>query len=127
MTNTVEFELVSPEQLVKSQPVEMVVVPGTEGDLGILPGHAPLIAELRPGVIDIRDGEKITEKIFVSGGFCEILPERCTVLADEAIPFSEINKNVAEQRLQSAKEAENENEQRIAEVMLAAATTQSVA
>ncbi|MBM08737.1 MAG: ATP synthase F1 subunit epsilon [Magnetovibrio sp.] len=126
MTNTVEFELVSPEQLVTSQPVKMVVVPGTEGDLGILPGHAPLIAELRPGVIDIRDGEKITEKIFVSGGFCEILPERCTVLADEAIPFSEINKEVAEQRLHSAKETENENELRIAEVMLAAATTQSI-
>ena len=125
MTNTVEFELVSPEQLIKSQPVEMVVIPGAEGDLGILPGHSPLIAELRPGVIDIRDGETVIEKIFVSGGFCEILPGRCTVLADEAIAVSEINKDLAEQRLHSAKADGNANEERIAEVMLAA-TAKSV-
>ena len=120
MTNTVEFELVSPERLVKSQPVEMVVVPGAEGDLGILPGHSPLIAEVRPGVIDIREHGEVSEQIFVSGGFCEVSPERCTVLAEEAIPIIEIDKAVAEQRLRAAKEADDKNEQRIADAMLAA-------
>ena len=123
MTNTVEFELVSPERLVKSQPVEMVVVPGAEGDLGILPGHSPLIAEVRPGVIDIREHGEISEQIFVSGGFCEVSPERCTVLAEEAIPIIEIDKAVAEQRLRLAKEADDKNEQRIADAMLAAAAS----
>ncbi len=123
MTNTVEFELVSPERLVKSQPVEMVVVPGAEGDLGILPGHSPLIAEVRPGVIDIREHGEVSEQIFVSGGFCEVSPERCTVLAEEAIPIIEIDKAVAEQRLRLAKEAGDKNEQRIADAMLAAAAS----
>ena len=122
MANTVEFELVSPERLVKSQPVEMVVVPGAEGDLGVLPGHSPLIAEVRPGVIDIRHRGEITEQIFVSGGFCEVSPNRCTVLAEEAIPIIEIDKAVAEQRLRLAKEADDKNEQRIADAMLAAAS-----
>ena len=121
MTNTVKFELVSPERLVKSQPVEMVVVPGAEGDLGILPGHSPLIAEVRPGVIDIREHGEVSEQIFVSGGFCEVSPERCTVLAEEAIPIIEIDKAAAEQRLRLAKEADDKNEQRIADAMLAAA------
>ena len=120
MTNTVEFELVSPERLVKSQPVEMVVVPGAEGDLGILPGHSPLIAEVRPGVIDIRESGKVSEQIFVSGGFCEVSLERCTVLAEEAIPISEIEKAAAEQRLHLAKESDDKNEQRIAAAMVAA-------
>ena len=122
MTNTVEFELVSPEQLIKSQPVEMVVVPGAEGDLGILPGHSPLIAEVRPGVIDIREHGEVSEQIFVSGGFCEVSPERGTVLAEEAIPIIEIDKAMAEQRLRLAKEADDKNEQRIAGAMLAAAS-----
>ena len=122
MTNTVEFELVSPERLVKSQPVEMVVVPGAEGDLGILPGHSPLIAEVRPGVIDIREHGEVSEQIFHSGRFCEVSPERCTVLAEEAIPIIEIDKAVAEQRLRLAKEADDKNEQRIADAMLAAAS-----
>ena len=123
MTNTVEFELVSPERLVKSQPVEMVVVPGAEGDLGVLPGHSPLIAEVRPGVIDIRERGEISEQIFVSGGFCEVSPKRCTVLAEEAIPVVEIDKAVAEQRLHLAKETNDKNEQRIATAMVAAAAS----
>ena len=123
MANTVEFELVSPERLVKSQPVEMVVVPGAEGDLGILPGHSPLIAEVRPGVIDIRESGEVSEQIFVSGGFCEVSPERCTVLAEEAIPIVEIDKAAAEQRLHLAKKAENKDEQRIAAAMVAAAAS----
>ena len=122
MTNMVEFELVSPERLLNSQPVEMVVVPGTEGDLGVLPGHSPLIAEVRPGVINIHEGGKVSEQIFVSGGFCEVSPERCTVLAEEAIPVVKIDKAEAEQRLHTAKETENEKEHRIATAMVAAAS-----
>ena len=120
MADTVEFELVSPQRLVKSQAVEMVVVPGAEGDLGVLPGHSPLIAEVRPGVIDIHEGGKVNERIFVAGGFCEISAERCTVLAEEATAVTDIDKAEAEARLKSAAEGDDEGERRIAEAMVAA-------
>jgi len=104
MTDSVEFELVSPERLLKSEPVEMVVIPGTEGDLGILPGHSLLIATMRPGTIDIYKNGLVAEKIFISGGFAEISPERCTVLAEEALPVNDINREKAMERLEKAKE-----------------------
>jgi F-type H+-transporting ATPase subunit epsilon len=80
----VEFELVTPERLLFSEMVEMVVVPGTEGNFGVLPGHAPLISTIRPGMIEIYEGQTITRRIFVVSGVAEVTPERCTVLADEA-------------------------------------------
>ena len=131
MVDTVEFELVSPAKLLKSEPVEMVVVPGAEGDLGVLPGHSALIATVRPGVIDIHEGGSVKERIFVAGGFCEISPERCTVLAEEAIEVSAIDKVAAQKRLEDAtlawknaddaNKAKAEAERRIAEAMVAAA------
>ena len=131
MAETVEFELVSPAKLLRSEPVEMVVVPGAEGDLGVLPGHSPLIATVRPGVIDIHEGGSVKERIFVAGGFCEISPERCTVLAEEAIEVSAINKAAAQKRLEDAtsawqnaddaNKAKTDTERRIAEAMVAAA------
>ncbi len=105
VSNTVEFELVSPERLLKSEPVEMVVVPGAEGDFGVLPGHSLLIATVRPGVIDIHEGGQVRESIFVAGGFAEVSPERCTVLAEEAVPVADIDKAAAEKRLEDAKAA----------------------
>ncbi len=103
-TATVEFELVSPAKLLVSEPVEMVVVPGAEGDIGVLPGHSPLIATVRPGVIDIHEGGKVREQIFVGGGFAEVSPERCTVLAEEATPVADIDRGAAETRLAEAQE-----------------------
>jgi F-type H+-transporting ATPase subunit epsilon len=100
--NKVAFELVSPERLVVSMPVDMVVVPGGEGDFGVLPGHAPLIASVRPGVIEIYDGREVSDRIFVAGGFAEVTRERCTVLAESAVRVSEINVGDAEDDLRSA-------------------------
>ena len=98
MADKLQFELVSPERLLLSEPVGMVVVPGTEGNFGVLPGHALFISTVRPGVIDVyADGmPAITERIFVSGGFAEVTPERCTVLADEALPFSSLDRGTIE-------------------------------
>ncbi|HTV87911.1 MAG TPA: ATP synthase F1 subunit epsilon [Stellaceae bacterium] len=82
----VQFELVTPERLLVSTEVEMVVVPGSEGNFGVLPGHAPFISTVRPGTVDIYDAARaITRRIFVVGGIAEVTPERCTVLADEAM------------------------------------------
>ncbi|HEY5598173.1 MAG TPA: F0F1 ATP synthase subunit epsilon [Kiloniellales bacterium] len=100
----VEFELVSPERLVLSEAVEMVVVPGTEGEFGVLPLHAPLISALRPGVIRVYEKGAVTERIFVSGGFAEVTPARCTVLADQAVPVAEIDRPATEEELKAARE-----------------------
>jgi F-type H+-transporting ATPase subunit epsilon len=84
MPDRVEFELVTPERLMFSEMVEMVVVPGTEGNFGVLPGHAPLISTIRPGMVEIYEGQTVTRRIFVVSGVAEVTPERCTVLADDA-------------------------------------------
>src|SRR6516164_3541867 len=91
MAEKVQFELVSPEKLLLSEAVEMVVIPGGDGDFGVLPGHSLLISTIRPGVIDVHDEGAVGERIFISGGFAEVTPERCTVLADEAVPLSALD------------------------------------
>jgi F-type H+-transporting ATPase subunit epsilon len=79
------FEFVSPESALFSGDVDQVDLPGTEGDMGILPGHAPLVTTLRPGVVTIfRDGKQ--ETVVVTGGFAEVSPAGLTVLADKAVP-----------------------------------------
>jgi F-type H+-transporting ATPase subunit epsilon len=95
----VEFELVSPERLLVSEQVDMVVVPGVEGDFGVLPRHAPLISTLRPGVIRVYEGREVKDRIFVAGGFAEVTHERCTVLAEEAVPVADIDTAKVEQEL----------------------------
>jgi F-type H+-transporting ATPase subunit epsilon len=102
MPDRVQFELVSPERLIVSAEVEMVVVPGTEGNFGVLPGHSPLISTIRPGTIDIYQGGAITERIFVVGGIAEVTPERCTVLADEAMAPDALDRAASEAELQTA-------------------------
>lgn len=101
MAEKVEFELVSPEKLLNAQPVDMVVVPGAEGDFGVLAGHSPMISTVRPGVIDIYEGEKIVDRVFVAGGFAEVTETRCTVLAEEAIPLAQIDRAAVEQDLRN--------------------------
>jgi F-type H+-transporting ATPase subunit epsilon len=101
MADRVQFELVTPERLLLSEMVEMVVVPGTEGNFGVLPGHAPLISSIRPGTIDVYEGQTITRHIFVVSGIAEVTAERCTVLADEALPPEELDRGGIEAELQT--------------------------
>ncbi len=102
MASRIGFELVSPEKLLLSEDVEMVVVPGGEGNFGVLPGHALFISTVRPGVIDVYEGNKVSERIFVSGGFAGVTPERCTVLADEAMPVSSLDRTQVDESLKAA-------------------------
>ena len=97
----VQFELVTPERLIVSAEVDMVVVPGSEGNFGVLPGHAPFISTIRPGTVDIYAGRNITERIFVVGGIAEVTPQRCTVLADEAMPPDCLDRGALETELQT--------------------------
>jgi len=106
MADKVLFDLVSPTKLLVSRQVDMVVVPGEEGDFGAMRAHAPMISAVRPGIIDIHDEGKVTERIFVAGGFSEVTPDRVTVLAEEAYPLAEITRDMAEKRMADAKAAE---------------------
>ena len=129
-----KFELVSPEKLLISEEVEMVVVPGGDGDFGAMARHAPLISSVRPGVIQVHDGGSVKERIFVAGGFAEVTPERCTVLAEVAEPVEDIDRSKTEQELKDAREDyedakedrerdEAENRIKVLEAKLAAASS----
>src|SRR5467141_3694941 len=99
---TFHFDLVAPEQIVFSGEVEHVVVPGTEGEFGVLAGHAPLIAMLRPGVLKILGPNE--QRILVVGGFAEVSPEGLTVLADRAMPVDEVDPAVIAGEIKDAEE-----------------------
>jgi F-type H+-transporting ATPase subunit epsilon len=98
----VALEIVSPEKLLLSRSVEMVVIPASEGDMGVLEGHTPMIVTLRGGAIALYDGDKVTDQFYVDGGFAEVTPERCTVLANESRPVAELDKAEGERRLAAA-------------------------
>src|SRR5437763_12240651 len=98
----VALEIVSPEKLLISKPVDMVVIPAAEGDIGVLPQHAPMIVMLRGGTITVHQAGQITDRLYVAGGFAEITPERCTVLANEAIPVAELSREEGERRVAEA-------------------------
>jgi F-type H+-transporting ATPase subunit epsilon len=98
----VDLEIVSPEKLLLSRPVDMVVIPAAEGEMGVMAQHAPMILLLRGGTIRLYEGAAITEQFYVAGGFAEITPERCTVLANEAIPLAQVSRAEGEKRLAAA-------------------------
>jgi F-type H+-transporting ATPase subunit epsilon len=98
----VALEIVSPEKLLLSRSVDMVVIPASEGDMGVLEGHTPMIVTLRGGTIDLYEGDKVTDRFYVGGGFAEVTPERCTVLANESKPVAELDKTEGERRLAEA-------------------------
>jgi len=101
----VQLEIVSPARLLLSRAVDMVVMPGYEGDLAAMENHAPMITLLRGGVIALYEGNQVTDRFFVGGGFAEITADRCTILADDAIPVSELSAADADARLQAAEQA----------------------
>jgi F-type H+-transporting ATPase subunit epsilon len=99
MADTTMFELVSPERLLMSKEVSMVVVPGADGFFGVLPRHSPLLSTLLPGVIDVYEDGSVTDRIFVAGGFAEVTQDRCTVLAEEATQVADLDIDAAEKKL----------------------------
>jgi F-type H+-transporting ATPase subunit epsilon len=98
------FELVSPERLLFSGDVAEVDIPGTEGDMGILPGHAPVLSTLRPGVVTVTKDGGAKERIFVRGGFAEVNSQGLTVLAEVAVPVAELNASLLAQEVKDAQE-----------------------
>ena len=102
MADKLNFELVSPERALASEACDMVVMPGEDGDLGILVEHAPMVVLLRPGVVAIHDGGGVTKRFFVSGGFAEVRPEGLILLTEEGMDLGEVGREAAATRLDSA-------------------------
>ena len=98
------FELVSPARLLFSGDVDGVTLPGTEGDMGVLPQHAPVLSTLRPGVLTIQKAGSPDDRMFVRGGFAEVNPHGLTVLAEVAIPIAELNAEMLAQQVKNAEE-----------------------
>ncbi len=97
----IAFDLVSPERLLLSDEADMVTIPGTEGYMGVMAGHAPVVTTLRPGMIDVlKDGAD--QRYFIRGGFAEIGAAKVTILAEEAIPFAELDLAILDQRIKDA-------------------------
>ena len=109
---TFHFDLVSPEKLLFSGEVDQVDVPGTEGEFGVLAGHAPLVAMLRPGILRILGPDE--QRILVVGGFAEVSPQGLTVLADKAMPIEDVDASVIAGEIQDSEEdvADTTNEAR---------------
>ena len=115
---TISFDLVSPENLIFNDKVGMIIVPGKDGDLGILPGHSKVISTLRPGRVMIYGEDKnLLKSFFVSGGFAEINPEKCIVLAENVDELSSLEKSLVEKEIQ---QLESQNEMKTNEQLLIA-------
>ena len=105
MADKITFDLVSPERLLLSQPVDMVTIPGSEGYMGVMAGHMALVSTLRAGMIDmLNDGGNT--RFFIMGGFAEINASKVIVLAEEAIPMTELDLAVLDQRIKDAQDDE---------------------
>ena len=113
MESTISFDLVSPEQLVFNDKAGMIIVPATEGDIGVLPGHSKLLSSLRSGRIMIYGEDKqLIKSFFLSGGFVEINPEKCIVLAEEVFEINVLDKTVITKQIQELeKETSDESKQ----------------
>jgi F-type H+-transporting ATPase subunit epsilon len=104
MADKIAFELVSPDRLLISEDVDMIVVPGTEGDFGVLLGHQPMISTVRPGILEVQNSGGEDRRIFVNGGFAEITGNRCAVMTEEAVPVEDLKRGDLEQRIKTAEE-----------------------
>lgn len=98
MADKFKFELVSPERLLISTQADMVIVPGAEGDFGVMVGHAPLISTIRPGIVEVHEGGSVT-KLFVNGGFADVTPASLTLLAEEAVAVKDVDLTALDQRI----------------------------
>lgn len=112
MTETLQFELATPAALKLSEPVDMVEVPGEMGDFGVLPGHAPLMSMIRPGVVTVHGGAEAKRRYFITAGYAVVSPEECVLLAEHLFDLADMTKEQAMQHrdvaLRELKEAIDE-------------------
>jgi F-type H+-transporting ATPase subunit epsilon len=104
MAESFQFELVSPERLLVSERVESVVIPGAEGEMTVMANHAPVMTTIKPGVVTVKTAAGETGRYCVFGGFADILPSGCTLLAESAVAVESIDRDDLAKRIQDARE-----------------------
>ena len=106
---TISFDLVSPENLIFNDEVGMIIVPGKDGDFGVLPGHSKVMSSLRPGRVMVYGEDKnLLKAFFVSGGFAEVNPEKCIVLAESVDEINSLEKETIEKEIQDLEGQDNQ-------------------
>jgi F-type H+-transporting ATPase subunit epsilon len=127
MAEAFKFELVSPERLLVSEEVQYVVIPGAEGEMTVMVNHAPVMTTIKPGVVTVRTVDGQDDRYVVFGGFADILPEGCTLLAESAVAVADIDHADVARRIQEAREdvadAKDDQSKTRAEEFLAQLTT----
>jgi F-type H+-transporting ATPase subunit epsilon len=122
MAEAYKFELVSPERLLVSEQVESVVIPGAEGEMTVMANHAPVMTTVKPGVVTVRAVSGKGDRYVVFGGFADILPEACTLLAESAVHVADIDRDDLARRIREAREdaadARNDEDRTKAEQLL---------
>ena len=118
MADTTNLEVVTPSAIIVSEPVEMVVVPGSDGQIGVLPRHSKVISTLVRGLVDIFNDNKISSQIMIDGGIAEINETTVTILAERAEKIDKANKQVLEEKLLAFQSQENHNDQNIADLAI---------
>jgi F-type H+-transporting ATPase subunit epsilon len=103
MADNFNFELVSPERLLLSEKVTEVVIPATEGEMTVMANHAPTMTTIKPGIVKVRSASGAKQDYVVFGGFADILPTGCTLLAESAIPVEELNRDELTRRIAAAR------------------------
>ncbi|MBZ9675500.1 F0F1 ATP synthase subunit epsilon [Mesorhizobium sp. ES1-1] len=104
MAEAFKFELVSPERLLVSEQVESVVIPGAEGEMTVMANHAPVMTTIKPGVVSLKTVSGQEERYVVFGGFADIVPSGCTLLAESAVAVKDVDRADLARRIQAAKE-----------------------
>ena len=107
---TISFDLVSPENLIFNDEVGMIIVPGKDGDFGVLPGHSKVMSSLRPGRVMVYGEDKnLLKAFFVSGGFAEVNPGKCIVLAESVNEINELEKDTIEKEVKELEGQESDS------------------
>ncbi len=122
---TISFDLVSPEKLLFNDEVGMIIVPGKDGDLGVLPGHSKVLSSLRPGrVMVYAEGKTLLKSFFVTGGFVEINSEKCIVLAEDVDEINTLDKSAIEKKIQELES--NDSDVSSAELLIAKSKIEAI-
>ena len=118
MSDITNLEVVTPSMVLVSEPVEMVVVPGSDGQIGALPRHSKVMSTLDRGVVDIYNDSKVTSRIMIDGGIAEINETSVIILAERAEKLDKANKQNLEEQLLTFKSQENHEDKNIAELAI---------
>ena len=118
MADTTNLEIVTPSMVIVSEPVEMVVVPGSDGQIGALPRHSQVMSTLERGIVDIYNDNKISSRVMIDGGIAEINPTSVVILAERAEKLDKTNKQILNEKLLAFQAQENEIDKSISDLAI---------